>query len=129
MRISDWSSDVCSSDLVHGTYPGKIEAGKDHIKVDGKKVKVLSERDPAKLPWGKLGVDVVLECTGIFATKEAASNHLEGGAKKVLVSAPASGDDITVVYGINHDHMKKSHTVVSNASCHTTCLVTVPHVL
>src|SRR3546814_4297345 len=91
MRISDWSSDVCSSDL----------------KVDGKKVKVLSERDPAKLPWGKLGVDVVLECTGIFATKEAASKHLEGGAKKVLVSAPASGADITVVYGINHDQMKK----------------------
>ncbi|HEY9539400.1 MAG TPA: type I glyceraldehyde-3-phosphate dehydrogenase [Kiloniellaceae bacterium] len=116
-------------DSVHGTYPGKIEAGKDHIKVDGKKVKVLSERDPAKLPWGKLGVDVVLECTGIFATKEAASKHLEGGAKKVLVSAPASGADITVVYGINHDQMKKSHTVVSNASCTTNCLVPVAHVL
>src|SRR3546814_17179715 len=116
MRISDWSSDVCSSDL----------AGKDHIKVDGKKVKVLSERDPAKLPWGKLGVDVVLECTGIFATKEAASKHLEGGAKKVLVSAPASGADITVVYGINHDQMKKSHTVRSEErrvgkECVSTC--------
>src|SRR3546814_8721399 len=99
------------------------------MKVDGKKVKVLSERDPAKLPWCKLGVDVVLECTGIFATKEAASKHLEGGAKKVLVSAPASGADITVVYGINHDQMKKSHTVVSNASCTTNCLVPVAHVL
>ena len=116
-------------DSVHGTYPGKIEAGKDHIKVDGKKVKVLSERDPAKLPWGKLGVDVVLECTGIFTSKEAAGKHLEGGAKKVLVSAPASGADITVVYGVNHDQMKKSHTIVSNASCTTNCLVPVAHVL
>jgi len=116
-------------DSVHGTYPGKIEAGKDHIKVDGKKVKVLSERDPAKLPWGKLGVDVVLECTGIFTSKEAAGKHLEAGAKKVLVSAPASGADITVVYGVNHDQMKKSHTIVSNASCTTNCLVPVAHVL
>src|SRR3546814_16132361 len=98
MRISDWSSDVCSSDLVHGTYPGKIEAGKDHIKVDGKKVKVLSERDPAKLPWGKLGVDVVLECTGIFATKEAASTHLEGGAKQVLEIGSASGRERVCQY-------------------------------
>jgi glyceraldehyde 3-phosphate dehydrogenase len=114
---------------VHGTYPGKIEAGKDHIKVDGKKVKVLSERDPAKLPWGKLGVDVVLECTGIFTSKEAAGKHLEAGAKKVLVSAPASGADITVVYGVNHDKLKKSHTIVSNASCTTNCLVPVAYVL
>jgi glyceraldehyde 3-phosphate dehydrogenase len=116
-------------DSVHGTYPGKIEAGKDHIKVDGKKVKVLSERDPAKLGWGKLGVDVVLECTGIFTSKEAAGKHLEAGAKKVLVSAPASGADITVVYGINHDKLKKSHTIVSNASCTTNCLVPVAYVL
>jgi glyceraldehyde 3-phosphate dehydrogenase len=116
-------------DSVHSTYPGKIEAGKDHIKVDGKKVKVLSERDPAKLPWGKLGVDVVLECTGIFTSKEAAGKHLEAGAKKVLVSAPASGADITVVYGVNHDKLKKSHTIVSNASCTTNCLVPVAYVL
>lgn len=116
-------------DSVHGTYPGKIESGKDHIKVDGKKVRVLSERDPAKLPWGKLDVDVVLECTGIFTTKELAGKHLEAGAKKVLVSAPATGADITVVYGINHDQMKKSHTIVSNASCTTNCLVPVAHVL
>jgi glyceraldehyde 3-phosphate dehydrogenase len=116
-------------DSVHGTYPGKIEAVKDGIKVDGKKVKVLSERDPAKLPWGKLGVDIVLECTGIFTSKEAASKHLEGGAKKVLVSAPASGADITVVYGVNHDKLKKSHKIVSNASCTTNCLVPVAYVL
>jgi glyceraldehyde 3-phosphate dehydrogenase len=92
-------------------------------------VKVLSERDPAKLPWGKLGVDVVLECTGIFTSKEAAGKHLEAGAKKVLVSAPASGADITVVYGVNHDKLKKSHTIVSNASCTTNCLVPVAYVL
>ncbi|MGF1595057.1 MAG: type I glyceraldehyde-3-phosphate dehydrogenase [Kiloniellaceae bacterium] len=116
-------------DSVHGTYPGKVEAGKDHIKVDGKKVKVFSERDPAKLPWGKLGVDVVLECTGIFTSKETASKHIEGGAKKVLVSAPATGADITVVYGVNHDKLKKSHTIVSNASCTTNCLVPVAYIL
>jgi glyceraldehyde 3-phosphate dehydrogenase len=116
-------------DSVHGTYPGKVEAGKDHIKVDGKKVKVFSERDPAKLPWGKLGVDIVLECTGIFTSKEAAGKHLEAGAKKVLVSAPATGADITVVYGVNHDKLKKSHTIVSNASCTTNCLVPVAYVL
>ncbi|WP_340115188.1 type I glyceraldehyde-3-phosphate dehydrogenase [Pelagibius sp. 7325] len=116
-------------DSVHGTYPGKIEAVKDGIKVDGKKVKVLSERDPAKLPWGDLGVDIVLECTGIFTSKEAAGKHLEGGAKKVLVSAPASGADITVVYGVNHDKLKKSHTIISNASCTTNCLVPVAYIL
>jgi glyceraldehyde 3-phosphate dehydrogenase len=116
-------------DSVHGTYPGKIESGKDHIKVDGKKVKVLAERDPAKLPWGKLEVDIVMECTGIFTSKEAASKHLEAGAKKVLVSAPATGADITVVYGVNHDQMKKSHSIVSNASCTTNCLVPVAWVL
>ncbi|MGD1880557.1 MAG: type I glyceraldehyde-3-phosphate dehydrogenase [Kiloniellaceae bacterium] len=116
-------------DSVHGTYPGKIEALKDAIKVDGKKVKVFSERDPAKLPWGDLGVDIVLECTGIFTSKEAAGKHLEGGAKKVLVSAPASGADITVVYGVNHDKLKKSHKIISNASCTTNCLVPVAYVL
>mgnify|MGYP006172888879 CR=1 FL=1 len=116
-------------DSVHGTYPGKIESGLDHIKVDGKKVKVLAERDPAKLPWGKLDVDIVMECTGIFTSKEAASKHLEAGAKKVLVSAPATGADITVVYGVNHDQMKKSHSIVSNASCTTNCLVPVAWVL
>ncbi|WP_422365571.1 type I glyceraldehyde-3-phosphate dehydrogenase [Pelagibius sp.] len=116
-------------DSVHGTYPGKVEAMKDAIKVDGKKVKVLSERDPANLPWAKLGVDIVLECTGIFTSKEAAGKHLAAGAKKVLVSAPASGADITVVYGVNHDKMRKSHKIISNASCTTNCLVPVAHVL
>lgn len=116
-------------DSVHGRYPGKVQAMKSAIKVDGKKVQVFSERDPAKLPWGDLGVDIVLECTGIFASKEAASAHLEGGAKKVLVSAPCSNADLTVVYGVNDDKLRKSHTVVSNASCTTNCLVPVAHVL
>ncbi len=116
-------------DSVHGIYPGKVAVMKDAIKVDGKKVKVLSERDPAKLPWGKLGVDIVLECTGIFTSKEAAGKHLEAGAKKVLVSAPASGADITVVYGVNDKKLKKSHKIISNASCTTNCLVPVAWVL
>ncbi|GAB4223879.1 MAG: type I glyceraldehyde-3-phosphate dehydrogenase [Kiloniellaceae bacterium] len=116
-------------DSVHGIYPGKVEALKDAIKVDGKKVKVLAERDPAKLPWDKLGVDIVMECTGIFTSKEAAGKHLEAGAKKVLVSAPASGADITVVYGVNHKKLKKSHKIISNASCTTNCLVPVAWVL
>ncbi len=116
-------------DSVHGTYPGKILAMKDAIKVDGKKVKVLAERDPAKLPWGELGVDIVLECTGIFTSKEAAGKHLEAGAKKVLVSAPASGADITVVYGVNHNKLRKSHKIISNASCTTNCLVPVAYML
>jgi len=116
-------------DSVHGTYPGAVGASKNAINIGRSKVEVLSERDPAKLPWGKLGVDVVLECTGLFTKKESAGKHLEGGAKKVLVSAPCSDADITVVYGVNHDKIEKSHTVVSNASCTTNCLVPVAYVL
>ena len=116
-------------DSVHGTFPGKVSATKSAIKVGGKTIRVLAERDPARLPWGKLGVDIVLECTGFFASKAAASKHLEAGAKKVLISAPASDADITVVYGINHDKLRKRHTVVSNASCTTNCLVPVAYVL
>src|SRR3546814_18784680 len=91
-------------DSVHGTYPGKIESGKDHIKVDGKKVRVLSDRDPAKLPWGKLDVDVVLECTGIFTTKALAGTHLDAGAQKSMVSAPPTGAELPVSYALNHPH-------------------------
>ena len=116
-------------DSVHGPFPGTVQAMKNAIKVGGKKVQVLSERDPAKLPWGKLGVDVVLECTGIFTSRESAAKHLAGGAKKVLISAPASDVDLTVVYGVNHDKLRKSHSVVSNASCTTNCLVPVAYVL
>ena len=116
-------------DSVHGPFPGTVEVGEDALTVNGKAVKVLAERDPAKLPWGDLGVDIVMECTGIFNSKEKASLHLEGGAKKVLISAPASGADITVVYGVNDDKLEAGHTVVSNASCTTNCLVPVAHVL
>jgi glyceraldehyde 3-phosphate dehydrogenase len=116
-------------DSVHGTYPGKVQAMKSALKVDGRKVAVLSERDPAKLPWGELGVDIVMECTGLFASKEAASAHLVGGAKKVLVSAPCSNADITVCHGVNTNKLRKSHKVISNASCTTNCLVPVAAVL
>jgi glyceraldehyde 3-phosphate dehydrogenase len=92
-------------------------------------VRVLSERDPAKLPWDSLGVDIVLECTGLFASREKAAAHLEGGAKKVLVSAPCSEADLTVVYGVNSAKLRKSHKVVSNASCTTNCLAPVAFVL
>jgi glyceraldehyde 3-phosphate dehydrogenase len=120
---------LMSYDSVHGRYPGKIQALKDAIKVDGKKVKVLCERNPADLPWGDLGVDIVLECTGLFTSKESASAHLSGGAKKVLVSAPCTEADLTVVYGVNSDKLRKSQTVVSNASCTTNCLAPVAFVL
>ena len=116
-------------DSVHGTYPGKVQAMKSALKVDGRKIAVLSERDPAKLPWSDLGVDIVMECTGLFASKEAASAHLVGGAKKVLVSAPCSNADITVCHGVNSNKLRKSHKVISNASCTTNCLVPVAAVL
>ncbi len=116
-------------DSVHGRFPGEVEAAADEIRVDGSTVRVLAERDPAKLPWGDLGVDIVMECTGLFNSRDAAAKHLEAGAKRVLVSAPASGADLTVVYGVNHDKLEAGHEVVSNASCTTNCLVPVAHVL
>ncbi len=116
-------------DSVHGAYPGKVSSTKNTIKVGNKSVRVLAEYSPADLPWGDLDVDIVMECTGIFASKEKASAHLDAGAKKVLVSAPAAGADITVVYGINHTKMRKSHKVISNASCTTNCLAPVAAVL
>ena len=110
-------------DTAHGKFPGKVEVAGDAIVVDGNPIKVLSNRNPAELPWGELGVDVVLECTGFFASKEKAGAHLKGGAKKVIISAPGGKDvDATVVYGVNHDVLKASHTVISNASCTTNCL-------
>ncbi len=116
-------------DSVHGRFPGKVKTTKKGINLGTGLITVIAERDPAKLPWGKLGVDIALECTGLFASKEKASAHLEAGAKKVLVSAPASGADLTVVYGINHNKLRKSHKVVSNASCTTNCLAPVAAVL
>ena len=110
-------------DTAHGRFPGEVSVDADHMVVNGDRILVLCERDPAKLPWGDLGVDVVLECTGVFANKDKAALHIEGGAKKVIISAPGGhGVDATVVYGVNHDTLKEADTVISNASCTTNCL-------
>jgi len=110
-------------DTAHGKFPFDVSVEGDEMIVGGDRIKVLAERDPGKLPWAELGVDVVLECTGFFASKEKAQPHINAGAKKVLISAPAGKDvDATVVYGVNHDVLKASDTVVSNASCTTNCL-------
>ncbi len=117
-------------DSVHGRFPGEVTVSGDEIDVGlGNPVKVLAERDPSKLPWGELGVDIVLECTGFFADKEKASAHLTAGAKRVIVSAPAKGADLTVVYGVNDDKLTTEHKVISNASCTTNCLAPVAKVL
>ena len=111
-------------DSVHGKFSGSVEIDGDSIVVNGDRMKVLAERDPSALPWNDLGVDVVLECTGLFRTKEKASAHLEAGAKKVIISAPGGKDvDATIVYGVNHDVLNADCTVISNASCTTNCLV------
>jgi glyceraldehyde 3-phosphate dehydrogenase len=110
-------------DTAHGKFPGTIAVDGDHMVVNGDRIRVLANRDPAQLPWGEMGVDVVHECTGFFTSKEKASAHLKGGAKKVIISAPGGKDvDATVVYGVNHGVLKASHTVISNASCTTNCL-------
>ncbi|MDH3450783.1 MAG: type I glyceraldehyde-3-phosphate dehydrogenase [Gammaproteobacteria bacterium] len=110
-------------DTAHGRFPGEVAVDGDAMVVNGDRIKVLAERDPTKLPWGELGVDVVHEATGLFASKEKASAHLVAGAKKVIISAPGGKDvDATVVYGVNHDSLRASHTVISNASCTTNCL-------
>ena len=111
-------------DSAHGKFNGSVEVDGDHIVVNGDRIRVCAERDPAKLPWSELGVDVVLESTGFFASKEKASAHLAAGAKKVIISAPGGKDvDATIVYGVNHGVLKASDTVISNASCTTNCLV------
>jgi glyceraldehyde 3-phosphate dehydrogenase len=110
-------------DSAHGPFPGTIAVDGDSMVVNGDRIKVFAERDPAKLPWGELKVDVVMECTGLFTTREKAGLHLKGGAKKVIISAPASDEvDATIVYGVNHRSLKASHTIISNASCTTNCL-------
>ncbi|WP_309082679.1 type I glyceraldehyde-3-phosphate dehydrogenase [Chelativorans sp.] len=116
-------------DSVHGRFPGEVTVEGDSIRIDSESFKVLAERDPSKLPWKDLGVDIVLECTGIFTSKEKASAHLAAGAKRVLVSAPADGADLTVVYGVNHDKITREHIVLSNASCTTNCLAPIAKVL
>ena len=116
-------------DSVHGRFPQEVKVSGDTIMVGKEKFKVLAERDPAKLPWKDLGIDIVLECTGIFTSKEKASAHLTAGAKRVIVSAPADGADLTVVYGINHDKLSKDHIVISNGSCTTNCLAPMAKVM
>ena len=109
-------------DTAHGRFPGTVEVRDGNLVVNGDEIRVLAERDPASLPWGELGVDLVMECTGLFASKDKASAHLDGGAAKVLISAPAGKDvDASVVYGVNHDVLRAGHRVVSNASCTTNC--------
>ncbi len=116
-------------DSTHGRFPGEIKAGDDWIDIGRGPIKVTAERDPANLPWKRLGVDVALECTGLFTKRDQAAKHLDAGAGRVLISAPAEGADMTVVYGVNHDQLGHNHTIVSNASCTTNCLAPVAHVL
>jgi len=110
-------------DTAHGRFPGTVEVDGDYMVVNGDRIRVLAERDPAQLPWGELGVDIVFESTGLFTSRDKAAKHIEGGAKKVIISAPGSGDiDGTIVYGVNHQTLKASDKIISNASCTTNCL-------
>ena len=120
---ADTNAHLTRYDTAHGKFPGKVEVDGDAMVVNGDRIKVFAQRDPAQLPWGSLGIDVVHECTGLFTTKEKAGAHLKGGAGKVIISAPGGKDvDATVVYGVNHQTLKASYTVISNASCTTNCL-------
>ena len=116
-------------DSVHGPFPGDVSADGDTMTVNGKAIRVTKERDPANLPHAELGVDIALECTGFFTDADSAGKHLAAGAKRVLISAPAKGVDLTVVYGVNHDKLTADHRIVSNASCTTNCLAPVAKVL
>jgi glyceraldehyde 3-phosphate dehydrogenase len=123
------SAHIFKYDSVHGTFPGDVKTSAKGIDIGYGEIACFSERDPANLPWGKLNIDVALECTGFFASKDKASAHLDAGAGKVLISAPAGGADKTIVFGVNHDQLTPEHTVVSNASCTTNCLAPVAKVL
>ena len=118
-----------SRDSVHGKYPGTVSADGGDLIVDGKRIQVTAERDPANLPHRANGIELVLECTGFFADREGGQKHIDAGAKRVLISAPAKGADLTVVYGVNHDALTAAHVIVSNASCTTNCLAPVAKVL
>lgn len=120
---ADTNAHLTKYDTAHGKFPGTVTVDGDTMVVNGDRIRVFAQRNPAEIPWGELGVDVVLECTGFFTTKEKASAHLKGGAKKVIISAPGGKDvDATVVFGVNHGVLKASDTVISNASCTTNCL-------
>ncbi len=116
-------------DSVHGRFPGTVEVDGNDLIINGQRVKGLQIKDPAQLGWGALNVDIAMECSGIFTKRDDAAKHLTAGAKKVLISAPATDEDLTVVYGVNHKDLKASHTIVSNASCTTNCLAPVAYVL
>ncbi|MBB3168003.1 type I glyceraldehyde-3-phosphate dehydrogenase [Simiduia aestuariiviva] len=116
-------------DTVHGKFSGTVEVDGNALIINGDVIQIFSERDPKNLPWGRLGVDVVYECTGIFTSKAKAGAHIQAGAKKVIISAPAADADITVVYGVNHDKLTKDHQIISNASCTTNCLAPIAKVL
>ena len=126
---ADMNALLLEFDSVHGRLPANVSVSDGRLTADGQDVAVLSEADPEKLPWGELGVDIVMECTGRFTKRETAAQHLEAGAKRVLVSAPCSGADLTVVYGVNDDKLTEKDHVVSNASCTTNCLAPVAKVL
>jgi glyceraldehyde 3-phosphate dehydrogenase len=125
----EMNAHLLKHDSVHGRYPHEITTGDGWMDVGQGKIRVTAERDPTKLPWKELKVDVALECTGIFTKREAAAKHLEAGAKRVIISAPAEGADMTLVIGVNNDALKPEHKVISNASCTTNCLVPVAYVL
>lgn len=117
-------------DSVHGVFPGTVEAKEDAIIVDGKEIKVFAETDPSKLPWGQMGIDIVIESTGRFTNAEDAKKHLEAGAKKVIITAPAKNEDITIVMGVNEEkYDPENHHIISNASCTTNCLAPLAKVL
>jgi glyceraldehyde 3-phosphate dehydrogenase len=130
LTAADVNAHLLRYDSVHGRYPGSVEVRGDALVVDGREIKVLSERDPAALPWSDLGVDVVVESTGLFTKREAASKHLEAGARKVIISAPATDPDITICLGVNDDaYRRDEHHIISNASCTTNCLAPLAKVL
>jgi len=116
-------------DSVHGRFPGEVKVAADSINIGNGKIKVTAIKDPATLPWKELGVDIALECTGIFTSKDKARAHLSAGARRVIISAPADGVDLTVVYGVNHEQLQREHAVISTASCTTNCLAPVAKVL
>jgi glyceraldehyde 3-phosphate dehydrogenase len=129
LAASTMNAYLLKYDSVHGTLAAEVTATEDALVIDGDLIKIFQERDPAALPWGDLGIDVVFECSGVFTSKDKAAAHLRGGAKKVLISAPATDVDLTVVYGVNHTLIDGSHKIISNASCTTNCLAPLAKIL
>lgn len=129
LATSEANAHLLKYDTVHGRFGGEIKASEGKLIVNGHEIAMVQERDPTQLPWKAHGVDIAFECTGIFTKKSDAQKHIAAGAKKVLISAPATDEDITVVYGVNHDKLTANHLVVSNASCTTNCLAPVAYVL